>query len=393
MMSTRCSRLGAWFLSAVGGGIASGAAGNAADFGTSVHLGCDYQLVGEITDDIAIRLDGLRGGYDGVVLCLDSPGGSLIGGMELFQLVAARNIITRIPAGWRCESICAPVFMAGSVQTGLGRSITYRSNQLEPGGILGFHAPALILPDHGSYPPEIVATAFNAAIQAASTLYRASLREEDEWRSFNEYLFARMLETPHDQMYRIETVADAVLSDIHLGVMAIPTDITEDHVANLCDNAFLSQAGLRLRMPQGGALSAYAALRHTSPDSTDAWEAEYRYVKLEPGPERSVRGYVSGYDLQYFGSGPVGVACMAEITMPDKGRYPDFEEEGQFVTGWYLDPNVTFYTYTIMSFDEDEAESWHLPMEQERITARVSAPLWMLNAPNARLDSLVPVFE
>lgn len=388
MMRRVSCRFGAGLVLAVFGG--PGAAVAATGITPSTHPGCDYELVGEITSDITAGLEDFWG-WPEAVLCLDSPGGSLPGGMALFQIVAERSIMTRIPAGWRCESICAPVFMAGSWTTGLGVPTNNSANQLDPGGILGFHAPALNLPDQGSYPPEVVASAFNAAIQAASTLYRASLREEDEWRSFNEYLFARMLATPHDQMYYIETVADAVLADIRLGVVALPETIEKAHIANLCDSTYLRQARLMQRVPEGDALSAYAPLRHDAwPYSSESWEAELRHVSIEARDDGSFVGYVSGYEMQLRGY--VGVACKVEFWQYDQPRTPENTPPDTFISfedrGW----TVTFYEYAGWDKEDEPSETWHIPMNREAIRSTAIAPLWMLHAPETRLDSLVPVF-
>lgn len=383
-----CCALAAWLLLAPGA--------QAGTLTESDRPDCDYAFRGEIVPGDAALLGRIPPSYDGFILCMDSPGGSVGEAMEMFREVAGRNILTRVPNGWRCESSCATVFMAGSFQTGVGVPVTYRGNQLEPGGILGFHAPSLLPSGGGSFSAEQVAASFDVAIRAAGLYYRASLQEEDEWRSFNEYLYARILETPSDDMYRIDRIADAVLADIHLGVVTMPAEITEAHVVNLCDSAWLKQAPLQARMPEGDALDAYARLRYepvygeSVEGEEKPWEAEYRGVTLERDGDRVV-GYVTGYALRWRGSGPQGFACRTEFLVPDPSGYPRLNEsEEGWVTEWYRGNNVAFYEYTIMSLDEADQRDWHLPMDPDWITSNVSAPLWMLHAPDTRLDSLVP---
>lgn len=113
-------------------------------------------------------------------------------------------------------------------------------------------------------------------------------------------------------------------------------------------------------------------------------------MTLERDGDRVI-GYVTGYALRWRGSGPQGFACRTEFLVPDPSGYPRLNEsEEGWVTEWYRDRNVAFYEYTIMSLDDADQQDWHLPMDPDRIASNVSAPLWMLHAPDTRLDNLVP---
>ena len=228
--------------------------------GPSDHPGCDLELRNEIRPGAAEALDMDRifdmverqvfPSEEGYVLCLDSPGGSLAEAMAMFEAIREQNITTRIPGGWRCESACAIAFMAGSLELGVGVPTTIGSHQLDPGGVLGFHAPSLELSRETTHSAEEVARAFQLALQAAGLLYRSSLRETGLWRSFNEFLYSRLLETPATEMYHIDSIGDAILADITLGPVAIPDRITEREIAKLCDAAYMTELFPLAHIPQ-----------------------------------------------------------------------------------------------------------------------------------------------
>lgn len=272
------------------------ASAQAGTLGPSGHSGCDFAFRGQIEPGDAALLEPIGGSYDGVTLCLDSPGGSFAEGMAMFEAIRDMNIITRIPAGWRCESTCAFAFMAGSITTGLGVPVTIGAHRLELGGMLGFSAPSVHLDSTRSYRHDEVAHVFELALEFAASLYRARLPETDGWRSFNEFLYTRMLEMPLGAMYRIETVADAILAGITLGPVRLPGRITQSAVANLCDAAFLMEQGpMQARAPAGPAIGAWQQLReNVQPADRRNWVHEVRTVELQL-QGRNLIGRVGGY--------------------------------------------------------------------------------------------------
>lgn len=296
----------------------------------SSHSGCDYEFQGQFVHGDAQRFEGIRGGYDGVTLCLNSPGGSIEEGLRVFDLVRERNIKTRIPAGWECLSTCGLVFMAGSIQTGLGVPQTYGERQLDPGGRLGFHAPGLVV-ESGNFDPDHLAQAFSVAIGAAARLYRASLLEEGGWRSFNEYLYSRILETPFTEMYRVESVASAALAEMDLGPLRLPDRIGASQIANICDAAYLIGGPARARLPQGPAAGAWRALRREGGNDPDDWEARFRTIDIERSGN-TIIGRVGGYEMRYTGMGPIGLGCEVRINASVAGQrdylYDSWSENG-----------------------------------------------------------------
>ena len=99
-------------------------------------------------------------------LCLKSVGGSYFEALRISELVYDRGISTLIEYGSQCFSACAVIFMAGVTSDRNGPIMPYR--QLSAGGLLGFHAPFVSLPDekYSKQQVEDVAQSMRKAILA-----------------------------------------------------------------------------------------------------------------------------------------------------------------------------------------------------------------------------------
>lgn len=80
---------------------------------------------------------------------------------------ASRHVETVVAAGSNCTSACAIAFLGGSVTEEQGASVPRRA--LVAGGILGFHAPALGLPE-GELAWAPVAAAYGAAVKTIAAI-------------------------------------------------------------------------------------------------------------------------------------------------------------------------------------------------------------------------------
>ena len=142
-------------------------------------------------------------------------------------------------AGERCESACALAFLGGSINTGTA-VIRFQERVIEAGARLGFHAPKLELPDDRSYPAGIVNKAFETALKSAEDIHAIKLHEEHSVEAMQDFLYQRILSTRPESMYYIETVGDAAMSGISVEGLKIPTQVTEQVIANFCDNAWVA---------------------------------------------------------------------------------------------------------------------------------------------------------
>lgn len=345
----------------------------------SAEPGCDYEFRGMIEPGDAAALEPIGWSYDGVVLCMDSPGGAIREGLEMFRTIRAGNIITRVPAGWRCESSCAVAFMAGSIFTGLGVGVFVGAHRLDPGGTLGFHAPGLAEGGQGSFSHDEVARAFAVAVEAAQAYYLATLEEEGDWRPLNEFLYARIVGTPFDRMYRIETIGDAVLANLTLGPIRLPARITAENIVHLCDAAWLRNAPFRYRVPEGEVADAWRRLRREGEPTREYFDV-FRAVTFGRDGD-DVLGYVSGYDLRLSGAGASMTGCELRFALRHALRdyeYDDWVENG----AW-----VQFRPMFTMDMDNPPQQWWQ---DAEPAVRSITVPLWYMHAPDARLDALAP---
>ena len=211
-------------------------------------MDCDFLLEGEIDENThhefaqLLRLWVLNDANERVStylrmegsarLCLNSMGGSYLGGIELADQILKQRIATAVSKGSVCESACALAFMAGSVhyaETGQPEV----DRKLHPEARLGFHAPSLEIPD-GAYQKEQVETAYDIALSAVVKMI--GLRSESFFQ-MPESLLKKMLATPASQMYYIETVQEAVRYGIHVPHTKFLDTSVKLIGSNICQNA------------------------------------------------------------------------------------------------------------------------------------------------------------
>ena len=97
---------------------------------------------------------------------MDSEGGNYLEGIKIAAFISSNYIATRVRTGMRCFSSCAIIFMAGTTDVA---DYNFRNRTLEPGGLLGFHAPYLVLPK-GEFSEIDIENAFAAALEEAGEL-------------------------------------------------------------------------------------------------------------------------------------------------------------------------------------------------------------------------------
>ncbi len=205
---------------------------------------CTYKFTGQVEPGDAAKVKALNTfGAGGASLCLDSPGGSLSEGIAMFDVIWNKQMHTRVIAGDRCESACALAWLGGGVSEGT-LAINFPSRSIQPGAVLGFHAPSLNLPPDNNYPAGQVEDAFGIALKAAEGLFDIKLTTQDDADALNDYLYARTLETPGYDMYHIDTVGDALLANVQVSAARAPETLTRANILALCENAFLMEQGV-----------------------------------------------------------------------------------------------------------------------------------------------------
>jgi ATP-dependent protease ClpP protease subunit len=146
------------------------------------------------------------GEYPEFAVCFDSPGGSLIEGVRIAQILNRNQVSSAVPADASCESACAVAFMGGARDaSNSDEFFTVPHRLLHPNGRLGFHAPSLGI-DEGQFTSDQLNTAFQAALGSIEAVLRLATEQQI---NFPPSLLVSMLETPPSNMFYIDTIYQA----------------------------------------------------------------------------------------------------------------------------------------------------------------------------------------
>ena len=146
------------------------------------------------------------------LVTLQSPGGNYIEGLKLARLLRDRAIATAVEAGTECYSACAFAFLGGtgySSQEGVG---AYNDRIIEPGGILGFHAPYFASEDLGT----LVADFGMEAVLGASRHDIALMIEQLVDWNVDPNILGYVVSMGPDESYDVTTGEDYYLTRSHL---------------------------------------------------------------------------------------------------------------------------------------------------------------------------------
>jgi hypothetical protein len=201
---------------------------------------CEWTLNGAIVSGDSSKLKSLNWDSGNYVktLCLNSSGGSLVEGVAVAESIRAEEISTLVESGQNCFSACAIAFMAG-VEPPEGEGIPSISRTLDVRGKLGFHRPAILLPNNkkGGFDEETVSGAYSA-INAVGLLM--------EWLNKNTQtgvgnpipfsLMEEMLKHEGNNMFLIDTAGKAGRWRIEVVGYQLPNSVTEQMIFDSCRN-------------------------------------------------------------------------------------------------------------------------------------------------------------
>ncbi|MVO18440.1 hypothetical protein [Parasedimentitalea huanghaiensis] len=165
-------------------------------------------------------------------LCLDSPGGSLLEGVNLARLLIEKTTGTAIAKRARCESACALAFMGGRRNDEDDRG-DHSDRKLHPLGQLGFHTTALTVPQ-GQYDGNTVTKAYNLATKGHSEILQLMPAQE-----FPRSLLIEMLATPSHQMLYVDTVGKAARWNIDVYPTISHEELSKLSMLQACLNGHL----------------------------------------------------------------------------------------------------------------------------------------------------------
>jgi hypothetical protein len=200
---------------------------------------CDYLFSGTVERGDAQSIENeIPASAFGTTLCLDSPGGSFIEGINMFHVIWNKDsIATRVLNGDQCQSACAIAFLGGSVVVGTGL-IRSQNAVIEPGAVLGFHSPRLVLPRDGVHSASTVEDAYALALNDTFEMFKLTQVIEHGARGMSELLFSKVLATTPSSMYHIDTIGRASLAGIQVSNVPIP-ELSWQGLINVCNTAFL----------------------------------------------------------------------------------------------------------------------------------------------------------
>ena len=185
---------------------------------------CDHLLRGEIrAGDADLFKDA------GVSrLCLDSPGGSFLGGQALEDLFMTDGIQTYVRRGDQCHSACALAFLGGS-EWG---DMRHASRTIEPGAVLGFHAPYLALP-----PGEHDAEELNRTSTLMMSIAGKIVADGPNLKTSLSFMTGFIL-YPSRETKLVATVHDAVMGGIAISTAYKLPKVTDKDARQACKTLF-----------------------------------------------------------------------------------------------------------------------------------------------------------
>ncbi|WP_417207171.1 hypothetical protein [Antarctobacter sp.] len=199
--------------------------------------GCNVMLSGQISDGDRDRLTQVIPRSDDlfdhtgspITLCLNSPGGSLLEGLEIAAYLRGTGIRSHVAAGDRCLSACALAFLGGtffSVEDGL---IPHRGRSIHARAVLGFHRPQLDTSSR-QFSDALIHSAFDTAVRATALIF-ARLDDLRITRKFALSFF----DVDDGGFYYIDTGFRVLELGVDVtGVGPLPARIPDETVRRIC---------------------------------------------------------------------------------------------------------------------------------------------------------------
>ncbi|WP_431299398.1 hypothetical protein [Tabrizicola sp. BL-A-41-H6] len=175
----------------------------------------------------------------GSLICLNSPGGSLVEGLKMARFILDEGIGTRIRNGKECQSVCAIMFMMGNAR---GDEVAFLDRRMDAGSTLGFHRPYLSISEAREFSSGDVEAAYDVGIESIYDLM-ALANTPTPWhdsRMIEPDLMEMMAGTPGTDMYFIRTVEQATRWQIGVDGLPAFAQLAQPHVMYACESALNS---------------------------------------------------------------------------------------------------------------------------------------------------------
>lgn len=167
-----------------------------------------------------VRGKELKSNSDDYTVRLNSPGGSLLEGMKIGNVIRDAELETLVSRGDECASACALAFLGGTRRYATGTGIGRR---MEFGASLGFHG---FRPTTNSFRMESEILSGSRIVTALVLEYAAQLRRVDlGW-------LAQTLNVPPEQLHYVRSPAD--IAALSIMVEGMPSAVPHDWYVNVC---------------------------------------------------------------------------------------------------------------------------------------------------------------
>lgn len=175
----------------------------------------------------------------GSIVCLDSPGGSLVEGLRLARFFLEEGVGTRIRGGKSCYSICSVMFMMGNAR---GPEVSFLDRRMHATSGLGFHRSYLSIEEAQEFTAGDIEAAYDLGIASVYDLMGLA-NEPTPWhdsRMIEPDLMQYMMGTPGDDMYLIRTVEQATRWQIGIDGLSDLNNLSPAHLLFACENVLNS---------------------------------------------------------------------------------------------------------------------------------------------------------
>ncbi|MBO9403083.1 YARHG domain-containing protein [Shimia sp. R9_3] len=183
----------------------------------------------------------------GARLCLNSPGGNMNEALHITEFLhsAFADLQTYVADDDLCASACSLLFLSGA-HTFEGESYeTIAMRAIAPTAQLGVHAPRITgLDPNTFYYADDISQFYARAIKTSARIHRFAQITDDEGTPYlTPYLHTRSIETPDFDVYYVDTVADALLSQIPVTGVSYDVTLNTELITSICHNAFQMDDG------------------------------------------------------------------------------------------------------------------------------------------------------
>lgn len=316
---------------------------------------CRVEIVGEISKGDAIAFKRLADylieddgeSTSASVVCLDSPGGSVIEGMAMAKFILEKGISTRIREDKQCASICAIMFMMGNYRggevAGLSRSMHFTS-------LLGFHRPYLRSDEASLYTSSDLENTYDLGMETIFEIL-AVANQREPWgtaQMIEPELMQIMIGTPGSKIFYVSTIEQATRwrIDVDGSPSSIRSGPNQIHYA--CENALAYSVALTSELNGNEGILGDAIFRF---EALNAYSVEQIATKANASFQQrmevtSIRAGYSGVGCQVQARDQsVAVCGYDESTDVRVGNCDDEAGMRYFPTTSMLHPKTQLITF------------------------------------------------